>query len=186
MTHKKVGIYVDGDSLFRAAWQLGPRYNLDNAKPDYEAVMNEACVAAGTLLGVDDVDVAKATVYSVGRHSSRRFQSALEKVGFTVKIHILRDQKAPGGSCRSCGAQSDRFSWRAEIAATAMRDAALRDVEVVVLVVGSPEFVWLAEQLTKDGVDVICLGFAGKTSERLPRVRFLSDRCLYGDPRSDK
>lgn len=175
---KRISIYIDGQDMFRSAWAIGPRFGLHSAKPDYEAILNEACDAAMDVLRADEVEIRRSVIYTVAKHSARNFTRALERAGFELFIHVLREP----GVCGKCGARNDKFSWRTQIAVDVIRDTLVKgEVDGVVLATGSPALAVVGEFLQGNGVGVVSLGFPGRTSPKLVNVRYLTDRCLYGE-----
>lgn len=179
---KTISIYVDGQSIFKSTWLLGPKYGLHSAKPDYEAIMNEAINAGCDALGVEEVDIEEAVVYSSARHTAKKFQAALKNAGFDCKIHVLRQR----GTCGVCGSQKDHFSWRTQIVADAIealhRGALVRDLDHCTIVVSaSPEMKALTDVIQGYNMKVVSMGFPGRLSDKLPNHRFLTEKCMYGE-----
>lgn len=179
---KTISIYVDGQSIFKSTWLLGPKYGLHSAKPDYEAIMNEAINAGCDALSVEEVDIEQAIVYSSARHTAKKFQLALRQVGFDCKIHVLRQR----GACGVCGSQKDHFSWRTQIVADALQ--ALHETHLIgnpdhctIVVSGSPEMKALTNVIELYGMKVVCMGSPGRLSDKLPNQRFLTEKCMYGE-----
>lgn len=188
---KRIGIYVDGQTLFKTARTIGPKFGIQGAKPDYEAIMDEARQAASDFFAGEEIEVETATVYTVGRHSSRNFERALEEIGFDLEIHVLRQ----AGTCRECLSSRDTFSWRTQIVVDVLEDvngpmglgsgsaAIIGGLDAVVLVAGSSEFKPLAKALERGAIPMITLGFPERVSDKLPNIRFLTKEALYDDQR---
>jgi len=175
-----VTVYVDGQALFAAAAQLAPAYGIAKGRPNYTQIMIEIGEFATEILGSENVEVVVANAYLVAKSVSGKLQDAIEAAGFELVVHPRRQN----GFCDKCGALADHYSHRPTIAtdftvdAIADLAAGLGAPDLVVVVSGSVEFERPLKRVRSFGVRTLAVGFAGRVSDKLGDVRYLSPACI--------